>query len=88
MADLKGPKPTLGLSLLGFKYSYRHGLFDWRLLHGIDVDAVVSHMKERHSSGNRHGVGDVPLGGVQAGPLLGAVPRRFGSRTCRPLRTA
>jgi hypothetical protein len=26
----------------GFRFSYRASLFDWRLLHGIDVEAVVN----------------------------------------------
>lgn len=29
------------VNLQGFQFAYRHGLFDWRLLHGIDVDLVV-----------------------------------------------
>ena len=30
-----------GLSLQGFRFAYRNGMFQWRLLHGIDVDSVV-----------------------------------------------
>ncbi|KAG1667959.1 hypothetical protein FOA52_008331 [Chlamydomonas sp. UWO 241] len=29
------------ISFAGFRYAYRDATFDWRLLHGIDVDAVV-----------------------------------------------
>lgn len=35
------PPPT-GISLIGFRFSYRNSQFDWRLFHGIDPDAVVS----------------------------------------------
>ncbi|PNH08442.1 hypothetical protein TSOC_005003, partial [Tetrabaena socialis] len=31
----------LALSLSGFSFSYRSNYFDWRLLHGIDVDTVI-----------------------------------------------
>eukprot|EP00798_Chlamydomonas_sp_ICE-L_P016266 gene16266-22445_t len=29
------------INLAGFNFGYRNGIFDWRLLHGIDVEAVV-----------------------------------------------
>mmetsp|Transcript_30338 Transcript_30338/g.67275 ORF Transcript_30338/g.67275 Transcript_30338/m.67275 type:complete len:702 (-) Transcript_30338:298-2403(-) len=29
------------LTFSGFQFSYRNSLFDWRLLHGIDVDAAI-----------------------------------------------
>lgn len=32
----------IALSLQGFAFSHRNSFFDWRLLHGIDADAVVS----------------------------------------------
>ncbi len=35
-------RPPLALSLAGFQFTYRNSYFDWRLLHGIDVDNVVS----------------------------------------------
>ncbi|KAG2440824.1 hypothetical protein HXX76_003679 [Chlamydomonas incerta] len=34
-------RPPLALSLAGFQFSYRSNYFDWRLLHGIDVDTVI-----------------------------------------------
>jgi hypothetical protein len=34
-------RPPLALNLGAFQFSYRSGYFDWRLLHGIDVDSVV-----------------------------------------------
>ncbi len=30
------------VNITGFQFQYRDGMFDWRLLHGIDIDAVVS----------------------------------------------
>ncbi|KAG2442072.1 hypothetical protein HYH02_009863 [Chlamydomonas schloesseri] len=38
MAQARQP---LALSLAGFQFSYRSNYFDWRLLHGIDVDTVI-----------------------------------------------
>lgn len=38
--------PPQGISILGFQFSYRNGMFDWRLLHGINVDAVVRKTKQ------------------------------------------
>ncbi|PNW80724.1 hypothetical protein CHLRE_07g327300v5 [Chlamydomonas reinhardtii] len=38
MAQARQP---LALSLAGFQFSYRSSYFDWRLLHGIDVDTVI-----------------------------------------------
>ncbi len=32
---------STALRLAGFRFSYRHGQLQWRLLHGIDPDAVV-----------------------------------------------
>jgi hypothetical protein len=32
------------LALHGFRFSYRSSLFDWRLLHGIDAEAVVTRL--------------------------------------------
>lgn len=31
----------MNLNLAGFQFARRDSLFDWRLLHGIDVDSVV-----------------------------------------------
>lgn len=50
---MSGSSPLLGsparsparrpvsLSLVGFQFAQRSSYFDWRLLHGIDVDNVV-----------------------------------------------
>ena len=35
-------RTPVALSLQGFQFSQRNAFFDWRLLHGIDVDTVVS----------------------------------------------
>ena len=37
----RGAKTSPELNLTGFHFSYRDGFFDWRTLHGIDVEAVV-----------------------------------------------
>ncbi|GIL91314.1 hypothetical protein Vretifemale_18956, partial [Volvox reticuliferus] len=34
-------RQPLALSLSGFQFSYRNNYFDWRLLHGIDIDNVI-----------------------------------------------
>ncbi|KAG2492491.1 hypothetical protein HYH03_009156 [Edaphochlamys debaryana] len=34
-------RQPLALSLAGFQFTYRSSYFDWRLLHGIDVDTVI-----------------------------------------------
>ncbi|GLC44880.1 hypothetical protein PLESTM_001657600 [Pleodorina starrii] len=34
-------RQPIALSLSGFQFTYRSSYFDWRLLHGIDVDTVI-----------------------------------------------
>ncbi|EFJ45573.1 hypothetical protein VOLCADRAFT_94032 [Volvox carteri f. nagariensis] len=34
-------RQPLALSLAGFQFTYRNNYFDWRLLHGIDIDTVI-----------------------------------------------
>ncbi|GLI71412.1 hypothetical protein VaNZ11_016541, partial [Volvox africanus] len=34
-------RQPIALSLSGFQFSYRNNYFDWRLLHGIDIDNVI-----------------------------------------------
>ena len=50
------PRRPVSLSLAGFQFSHHSSFFDWRLLHGIDVDTVVGKL-QGESGGGGGGLG-------------------------------